>query len=218
MRYDGRSGRERDTFQGGIGMSDSSNAAARIEALLPARQGHFRLESGHHGELWLDLEKLCYDVAPVRELAIELAKRLESHDIDAVCGPLVEGAYVALFVADALGIPFLYSTREEGRNENGLYTFQYRVPGALHGAAEGKRVAIVNDVINAGSAVIGTLEHLEALHATVPVIASLAVLGDRARAFCDDRGVLLETLVTIPNEIYKASECPLCARRIPVTQ
>ncbi|NNE10249.1 MAG: orotate phosphoribosyltransferase [Gemmatimonadetes bacterium] len=198
-------------------MSDSSNAAARVKALLPSRKGHFRLESGHHGALWLDLEKLCYDVAPVRELAFELAKRVESHDIDAVCGPLVEGAYVALFVAEALGVPFLYSTREEGRNENGLYTFQYRVPGALHGAAGGKRIAIVNDVINAGSAVLGTLEHLEALRATVPVMASLAVLGERAGAFCEERGVLLETLVTIPNEIYRACDCPLCAEGIPVT-
>jgi hypothetical protein len=23
---------------------------------LPARRGHFALESGHHGELWLELE------------------------------------------------------------------------------------------------------------------------------------------------------------------
>jgi orotate phosphoribosyltransferase len=28
-----------------------------IEALA-ARRGHFRLESGHHGELWLDLDPL----------------------------------------------------------------------------------------------------------------------------------------------------------------
>ena len=27
-------------------------------ALLPRRQGHFRLESGHHGDLWLDLDPL----------------------------------------------------------------------------------------------------------------------------------------------------------------
>ncbi len=198
-------------------MSDHSAIEARVEAMLPARRGHFRLESGHHGALWLDLEKLCYDVAPVRELAIELAKRLEPHDIQAVCGPLVEGAYVALFAAEALGVPFLYSEREEGRNENGLYTFQYRVPAALHAAAKGKRMAIVNDVVNAGSAVLGTLDHLQALGADVAVIASLAVLGDRALAFCDDRNVALETLATIPNTIYNPLDCPLCDKGIPVT-
>jgi orotate phosphoribosyltransferase len=26
--------------------------------LLPIRRGHFRFESGYHGEIWLDLDRL----------------------------------------------------------------------------------------------------------------------------------------------------------------
>ena len=33
--------------------------ASDLIDLIPARGGHFLLESGHHGELWLDLELLC---------------------------------------------------------------------------------------------------------------------------------------------------------------
>ena len=54
-------------------------------SLLAARKGHFRLESGHHGDLWLDLELLCLRPQRIRPFAVELAKRLPA--VDAVCGP-----------------------------------------------------------------------------------------------------------------------------------
>lgn len=191
--------------------------AKRVEALLPVRKGHFRLESGHHGELWLDLEKLCCHVAPVRALTVELAKRLASHEVDAVCGPLVEGAFVGLFAAEALDVPFMYTEREEGRTENGLYSFRYRIPRALRDTFKGKNIAIVNDVVNAGSAVFGTVDDVESIGARVSVVGTLALLGEHAGAFCRDRGIALETLATIPNTIYTPLDCPLCAKGIPIT-
>src|SRR5262245_33475515 len=48
----------------------------RVGRLLARRTGHFRLESGHHGDLWLDLERLCLRPEPVQRLAAALAKRL----------------------------------------------------------------------------------------------------------------------------------------------
>jgi orotate phosphoribosyltransferase len=60
---------------------------AEVLRLLPARKGHFRLESGHHGEIWLDLERLCLHPEPVRLLATRMASRLARHKIEAVCGP-----------------------------------------------------------------------------------------------------------------------------------
>jgi orotate phosphoribosyltransferase len=35
-----------------------TNPDAQFWELLAARQGHFKLESGHHGDLWLDLDQL----------------------------------------------------------------------------------------------------------------------------------------------------------------
>ena len=84
-----------------------------VLALMPARRGHFLFESGHHGDLWLDLELLCLTPDRVRPLAARLAARLASYEIDAVCGPLVEGAFVALMVASELGVPFSYAERFE---------------------------------------------------------------------------------------------------------
>jgi orotate phosphoribosyltransferase len=73
---------------------------------LPTRRGHFLLESGHHGDTWLDLELLCVRPDRVRPLANELAARLQKHGAEVVCGPLVEGAFLALMVASEMGLPF----------------------------------------------------------------------------------------------------------------
>jgi len=59
--------------------------------LLSARKGHFFLESGHHGNLWLDLELLCLRPGLLRPLISELAKRLSRLEVEVVCGPFVEG-------------------------------------------------------------------------------------------------------------------------------
>jgi orotate phosphoribosyltransferase len=88
-----------------------STAHDDVIALMPARRGHFLLESGHHGDLWLDLELLCLSPGPVRRLAARVAARLAPYEVDAVCGPLVEGAFVTLMVAEALGVPFTYAER-----------------------------------------------------------------------------------------------------------
>jgi hypothetical protein len=78
--------------------ADASSSAPLLE-LFAGRRGHFVLESGHHGELWLDLELLFVDPERVRPFAAALARALARYDVEAVCGPLVEGAFVALRVA-----------------------------------------------------------------------------------------------------------------------
>src|SRR5947209_33053 len=57
-------------------------------ALLPRRRGHFRLESGHHGDLWLDLDSLFLRPARLRRFAAALALPFTDLAIEAVCGPL----------------------------------------------------------------------------------------------------------------------------------
>ena len=187
----------------------------RVESLLPARRGHFRLESGHHGELWLDLELLFLRPALLQPLAQELARALSKQAIEVVCGPLVEGAFLATMVAVALEVPFTYSERHVARRE-GLFPVDYPVPRALQPHLEGRRVAIVNDVINAGSAVQGTLRSLRACGARPVAIATLAVLGEAAGQLADAEAVSLHALARLPNRLWSPADCPLCAARVPL--
>jgi orotate phosphoribosyltransferase len=197
-------------------MEMAEDSSADVARLLPFRRGHFEYESGHHGDAWLDLELLCLNPAPVRRLASELARRLEGHGIEVVCGPLIEGAFVALMVSEALGLPFVYSERLPKDPGSDLFGFRYVLPRGLRGVVNGRRVAIVNDVINAGSAVRGTLADLRAAGATVVAIGALAVLGPSAAALAAQDRLPLETLLSLQKEIWVPAECPLCARKVPL--
>ena len=122
-----------------------------VVRLLPARKGHFGLESGHHGELWLDLELLCLHAEPVQRLAALIAERLAAHRVEVVCGPLIEGAFVALMVAAELGVPFAYAERggdqaNADRKADALFPVRYRLPRRLRDVVRGKRVGIVAPV------------------------------------------------------------------------
>ncbi len=161
----------------------------RIESLLASRKGHFLLESGHHGDLWLDLELICLRPGPVRRFAEELAAQLSTYDIQSVCGPLVEGAFVALMVASELDVEFSYAERSNGLPSDALFPVAYRVPNVLREQLRGKRMAIVNDVINAGSAVRGTFSDLKACGAQPVAIGTLVVLGSSAARFAEENGI-----------------------------
>jgi orotate phosphoribosyltransferase len=152
----------------------------------------------------------------VRPLASELAKRLAGYGASAVCGPLVEGAFVALTVAAELGVEFAYAERIADPGREGLFPVDYRLPGALRERVRGRRVAIVNDVIAAGSAVRGTLADLQACGAEPVVIGALLVLGDSAARYAAEKSVALETLASREHAQWEPLNCPLCAAGVPL--
>ncbi len=189
--------------------------------LLAARRGHFLLESGHHGEVWLDLELLCSQPRRVQPLCADLAARLSKYNVDVVCGPLVEGAFVGLMVASELGTQFSYSERFMRPGHEGLFPAGYRIPASLRPTVKGKRVAIVNDVINAGSAVKGTYADLtesgeSACGANVVAIGALLVLGSAAHEFARAKGLELESVAQHRNRLWEPTTCPMCASGMPL--
>ena len=127
----------------------------------------------------------------MNQLADALAGRLARLAPEAVCGPLVEGAFVALTVAADLEVPFLYSERIETPGAEGLFPVRYALPRVQRELVRGKRVAIVNDVINAGSAVIGAFTDLVSAGAQPIAIGSLLVLGPLIARFAQEQGVTL---------------------------
>jgi orotate phosphoribosyltransferase len=186
--------------------------------LVGRRRGHFLLESGHHGDLWLDLEALFVEPRALRPFASLIGSALlQGRDhhardggIEVVCGPLVEGAFLALEVAQEILLPFTYSIPVRSNAAGWLFTMEYEIPRGLHAQLEGKRVAIVNDFINAGSAVRGTIRSLEAIGAEVTVIACLATLGSDAEKIASRAGARLETLDRVGNTVWDPHDCPMC--------
>ena len=181
-----------------------------IEALA-ARRGHFRLESGHHGELWLDLDALFARPARLAPFVAELAERLSGCGADVVCGPLVGGAFVAQAVAERLGIEASWTERVAAPSGGGLYAARYRIPEALRDRLRGRSVAVVDDVVNAGSATRATIADLRACDARPVALGALLVLGDGAAQLARAEGLALASVATLANAIWEPADCPLCA-------
>jgi orotate phosphoribosyltransferase len=193
------------------------NADGLIEA-LDARRGHFRLESGHHGELWLDLDALFARPARLAPFVAELAEQLSTGDADVVCGPLVGGAFVAQAVAERLGIEASWTERVAAPPGAGLYAARYRMPDALRGRVRGRSVAVVDDVVNAGSATRATIADLRACGARPVALGALLVLGEGAARLAGAEGLALASVAALPNAIWAPADCPLCAAGVALEE
>lgn len=194
-------------------MSDP-NAAAFLK-LVDGRHGHFRLESGHHGALWLDLDPLFADPLRIAPLVDVLTNALRLYEVTAVCGPLLGGAFLAQLVAHALGATFSFTERVALQNP-GLYQARYHLPPAFAARVRGQRLAIVDDVMSAGSALRGTYDELQAHGATPVVAGALLVLGSTGAEFFAQRGVAVEAAARDDYELWLPADCPLCARGLPL--
>src|SRR6266702_1397128 len=80
-------------------------------SLTSPRHSHFRLESGHHSSLWLDLEGLFVQPAAIHPFVTRLSRALRPHKVAGVCGPLVGGAFLAQMLAAALKVEFFFTER-----------------------------------------------------------------------------------------------------------
>jgi len=183
--------------------------------LARARRGHFQMESGLHCGLWFDLDAAFVDHAALDPYVIQLAQSLRRHNIEAVCGPLIGGAFLAQLLARLLGSEFYFTTPAPSNGE-GPFNVRYRLPAGVGHGLLGKRIALVDDVMSAGSSLRGTLIAVEQ-HGAIPVvIGALYVLGNTGADFFKERGLRIETTGRAPFDTWRPNECPLCGSGIPL--
>jgi len=161
-------------------------------------------------------------------LVAALAERLRPHAVTAVCGPLLGGAFLAQSLAANLGVDFYYAeprppadggdgSVDNGNAEaSGTFRARYDLPTELSRRAHAARVAVVDDVISAGSSVRAAVAALEAAGASIAVVAALLVLGDEAVSHFAGRQVPIEALGREPLALWKPDACPLCMAGRPV--
>ena len=186
-----------------------TNAAAFLD-LVSSRRGHFRLESGHHSALWLDLDSLFAEPRRIAPFVDTLANALRPHGVSAICGPLLGGAFLAQLVAQALDVEFCFTERVMPDPLGGLRA-RYLLPSGFVMRVGGKRVAMVDDVMSAGSALRGTFAELQS-HGAAPVVAgALLVLGSTGASFFAEQGIPVVAVARDDYELWLPADCPLCA-------
>jgi orotate phosphoribosyltransferase len=179
---------------------------------VAASRGHFLYESGHHGDLWLNLDALFVDARRARSWASALARRAMACHPEFVCGPLTGGAFLAQSLAAEMGAGFAFAERIV--SEAGAV--QYRIPRSLREGLGSKRVLLVDDAVNAGSAWLSTLVDLEDCHSELAGLACLLTLGEAASHIAGQRGVPLLTLLSLERGMWAPEACPLCSAGVPL--
>jgi orotate phosphoribosyltransferase len=179
---------------------------------VAASRGHFVYESGHHGDLWLNLDALFINARRVRGWAAALADRAAICRPDLVCGPLTGGAFIAQPLAAEIDAGFVFAERFVSGGD----TVQYRIPESLRPIIHGKRALLADDAINAGSALLATCADLLDCGAELAGIAALLTLGESAARTAKQHQVPLFTLVSLERRMWTAAECPLCKSGVPL--
>ena len=145
-----------------------------------------------------------------------LADMLRPHDVTGICGPLIGGAFLARAISAALDVEFAFTERVMPAVAGGLYRAQYRLPPAFAPRVRGRRIAIVDDVMSAGSAARGTFFELRAHEAVPAVVGALLVLGSTGEDFFGQHGVAVEAVARRPYPLWLPAACPLCESAMPL--
>lgn len=198
------------------GIQEADLSADALIALVGGRRGHFAMESGYHSALWLDLDALFAAPARVRPFVDALASSLGPHRPEVVCGPMVGGAFLAQHVAERLGAEFWYTERAADSSAAGLFAARYRLPRAFHGRTPEPRVAIVDDVMSAGSSLRATAAELRSCGATIVAVGALLVMGSVGERHFAEAGVPVEAVARGELEMWAPSECPQCRQGAPL--
>lgn len=162
--------------------------------------GHFVLTSGRHSDRYIQCSRVLEDTVLTTQLAQEMAARVSERigesRFDLVAAPAVGGIILGFAVAQALGVNFIFSEREQG-----VMTFRrsFCVP-------PGARVLVVEDVVTTGGSVAEVIDLVERAGGRVPLVVSLIDRGG-PKAF----DVELLPLLELEVESWNAQECGLCA-------
>lgn len=183
---------------------------------ITARNGHFLLESGYHADTWFNLDALFIDPAAVASQVGALTALIRPHDVTAICGPLLGGAFLAQALAAAMGVRFYYCEKAGNDSSSALYAARYRLPAGLLPHASKERFAVVDDVISAGSSVRAVVTELEAAGATTVAVGSLLILGTKATDYFASMNIPVVTLDRRAFQTWLAAECPLCQSGVPL--
>ena len=187
-------------------MSEASATATSLLQELEARgailNGHFRLSSGRHSNVFVQKFRILEDPRLVERVAQALAAAARPLAPTVVVSAAVGGIVLGYETARQLGTFGIFVEKEGG------------VPALRRDFAlgSGDRAFVVEDVVTTGGSVREVLDVVRSHGATV---AGVGVVVQRAAA---DFGVPTTALLDLPIESHDPAACPQCAASEPITE
>jgi len=162
--------------------------------------GHFRLSSGLHSAGYVQCALLLEHPRNARAIGEALAAKLGTMKPAKIVAPALGGVIIGYAVAEALGLPSIFTERKEG-----AMTLRrgFRIE-------PDEAVVIVEDVVTTGKSTRETAAVIEALGGRVVGFASILNRSGIANPF----DAPYESLMALNLETYDEAGCPLCARGV----
>jgi orotate phosphoribosyltransferase len=176
-------------------MDDILEHFRRTHALL---EGHFVLSSGLHSPNYLQCALALRSPADAIRFGRQIADQTRNVGIETVASPAIGGLVIGFAVAQALGVPFIWTERQ-----NGIMTLRRGFS-----LQPGEKILVVEDVITTGGS---TRECIAALEQNGGKVVMAASVIDRSNGTADV-GVPRISLVEMDVPAYDPNDCPMCAR------
>jgi orotate phosphoribosyltransferase len=169
------------------------------------REGHFRLTSGLHTNLFLLCSLVQQHPEATARLARTMAEPFRQARVDVVAGAAMGGVILAYEVARALGARAIFA---EKTGDGGM---AFRRGFTVR---SGERALAVEDAISTGGSLRKVIDLLRARG--VEVVGASAIV-DRSGGRTDV-GTRLQALVTIDVPMWDPASCPLCRDGVPLVE
>ena len=193
-------------------MSDITPLLRESGAML---EGHFLLSSGRHGDRYIQCALLMQHPDKAAAALEDLVKSIKADiasgklKIDAVAGPAMGGIIVAYELARQLGLPAIFTERDDENNMCLRRGFEIK-PGSC--------ILIAEDVITTGKS---SGECAMALEAKGAHIAALACIADRRQptgesSSLEDFPWPFYPALRIEAKNWAPEDCELCKKGVPV--
>jgi orotate phosphoribosyltransferase len=190
-----------------------NNVLALLEGLgAIITDSHLVYTSGRHGTSYVNKDALYPHPVETSNVCERLAAHFAHDAIEVVAGPTIGGVILTQWVAYHLqtmtNTPVQAVYAEEDTTGKRVFRRGYDA------RIRGKRVLIVEDVLNTGGSVRHVVDAVVALGGEVVGVGALCNRGELSASQLHVPS--LYALVTIALESWEATACPLCQQGIPI--
>ena len=189
-------------------MNDAITLLKQSGALL---EGHFLLSSGRHGDRYFQCARLLSYPDKAAEALSQVVEKLKEDikagklRIDVVVGPAIGGIIVAYELGRQLGLPALFTERDE----SGVMTLRRGFE-----MAPDQNILIAEDVVTTAKS---SGECAKALEERGVKIAALACIVDRRTSGVEPAWPLYAAC-RLDAANWDAGECGLCKKGVPLVK